>query len=352
LKTIIAYNEHEVKNDASLDELGNGYNVWIDLEEPDHDELLGLANKFNLDPDALETFFNKSKKPEIRLLDNHTFTVMLDMKNKDPKTLETEGIYFFLGRKWLITIHYPEVNLKELVERLFRVKNKKIKEAQIDGLYYNILADIVTRYEQLLTALELSVNEYQRRSFVRPTPQIFDSIETLSRKTIILRRHFWRVRNIINFLVHNEHDKEEIKYIEMVYDDISQLIDFVESYEGTINSIRELYVAKVSLQINDTMKLLTIFTVILLPLTLIAGIYGMNGLDLNNLDELPSGFIIIVISMVCIGIGLLVFFIKKQWIFVREQNGSERVHNEKTSDHKNHSHKDSHISYRVWNSGK
>ena len=117
-----------------------------------------------------------------------------------------------------------------------------------------------------------------------------------------------------------------------------------------------MYVAKVSLQINDTMKLLTIFTVILLPLTLIAGIYGMNGLDLNNLDELPAGFLIVFISMVCIGIGLLVFFIKKQWIFVREQNGSERVHHERTSEHKNHtnnkdSHKDSYISYRVWKTG-
>ena len=78
MKTIIAYNEHEVKTDASLDDLGYGYNVWIDLVDPDHDELMGLANKFNLDPDALETFFNKSKKPEIRLLDNQTFTVILE----------------------------------------------------------------------------------------------------------------------------------------------------------------------------------------------------------------------------------------------------------------------------------
>ncbi len=131
MKTIIAYNEHEVKTDGPLDDLGNGYNLWIDLVDPDHEELLGLANKSNLDVEALETYFNKSKKPEIRVLDNQTFTVILDMKNKDPKTLETEGIYFFLGRKWLITIHSLEVNLKELVERLFKVKNKKIKEAQI-----------------------------------------------------------------------------------------------------------------------------------------------------------------------------------------------------------------------------
>ena len=90
----------------------------------------------------------------------------------------------------------------------------------------------------------------------------------------------------------------------------------------------------------------------MLPLTLIAGIYGMNGLDLNNLDELPAGFIIVFISMVCIGIGLLVFFIKKRWIFVREQNGSERVHQEGTSEHKNHKNSnDSHISYRVRKSG-
>ena len=99
MKTIIAYNEHEVKTDGSVDDLGNGYNVWIDLVDPDHEELLGLANKFSLDPQALETYFNKSKKPEIRLLDNQTFTVILDMKNKDPKTLDNEGIYFFLGRK-------------------------------------------------------------------------------------------------------------------------------------------------------------------------------------------------------------------------------------------------------------
>jgi len=97
LKTIIAYNEHDVKSDASLDELGNGYNVWIDLEEPDHDELLGLANKFNLDPDALESYFNKSKNPEIRLLDNQTFTVMLDMKIKIRKLLRLKEFTFFLG---------------------------------------------------------------------------------------------------------------------------------------------------------------------------------------------------------------------------------------------------------------
>ena len=326
MKTIVSYNDHEVKAGGSLDDVGNGYNIWVDLVDATYDELMELANKFKLDGEALETFLNKSKKPEIRVLEDHSFTVILDIKYKDPKTLETEGIYLFLGRHWLITAHSSQINIKDLVERLLNIKNKKIKEAHIDALYYNLLAELVSRYEQLLTAIELSVNEYQRRSFARPSEVVFDEIDTLSRQTIILRRHFWRVRNIINFLVHSEHDKEGVKYIEMVYDDISQLIDFVESYEGTINSIRELYVAKVSLQINDTMRVLTIFTVILLPLTLIAGIYGMNGIDLGNLDKLPAGFIAVVILMVCIAVGLLIVFVRKQWIWTRESKIPETVH--------------------------
>jgi len=124
------------------------------------------------------------------------------------------------------------------------------------------------------------------------------------------------VRNIINFLLHTEKDKDDIKYVEMVHDDITQLIDFVESYESTINSIRELYVAKVSLQINDTMRILTIYTAILLPLALIAGIYGMNGIDLENITKIPAGFVAVLATMVITVIAFVVFFIRKRWIVI------------------------------------
>ena len=319
LSTILLYNKNEVKTVGSIDDVEEGNNAWIDVVDPDDKELDNLARKFNLNQEAIQTCSNKSKKPEIRQLGNHTFTVIVDMKNKNPETLQVEAIYFFLGKNWLITIHSSEVNLEELVERLFKIKNETIKQTNIDALYYNILAEIVTKYEQLLTGLELSVNEYQRRSFIRPLPEIFDSIDILSRQAITLRRQFWHARKIINFILHTEKDKEDVKYIEMVYDDISQLIDFVESYEGTINSIRELYVAKVSLQINDTMRVLTIFTAILLPLTLIVGVYGMNGIDLKNITTIPVGFFVVMLTMACIGIGLILFFIRKRWILVKSK---------------------------------
>ena len=303
--------------DGSVEDIKEGYNVWVDVIDPDEKELNRLTEKFNLNKEAIKTCINKSKRPEIRQFDKHTFTVVVDMKNKDPETLLIEPVYFFLGKNWLVTIHSPEVNVKPIVERLFNIQNETIKNTRIDALYYNILAGIVTKYEQLLTALELSVNEYQRRSFVRPLPAIFESIDILSRQAIMLRRQFWHVRNIINFLLHTEKDKDDVKYVEMVHDDITQLIDFVESYESTINSIRELYVAKVSLQINETMRILTIFTVVLLPLALIAGIYGMNGIDLKNITEIPLGFVVVLATMAVTVLAFVLFFIRKRWILIR-----------------------------------
>jgi magnesium transporter len=303
--------------DGSIEDIKEGYNVWVDVIDPDEKELEKLTKKFNLNSEAIKTCINKSKRPEIRQFDKHTFTVIVDMKNKNPETLLIEAVYFFLGKNWLVTIHSPEVNIKQIVERLFNIQNETIKNTRIDALYYNILAGLVTKYEQLLTALELSVNEYQRRSSVRPLPVIFESIDILSRQAIMLRRQFWHVRNIINFLLHTEQDKDDVKYVKMVHDDITQLIDFVESYESTINSIRELYVAKVSLQINETMRILTIFTVVLLPLALIAGIYGMNGIDLKNITEVPLGFVVVLATMTVTVITFVLFFIRKRWIVIR-----------------------------------
>ena len=203
---ILSYNKNEVRINGSLEDLDHGYNIWVDLIDPDELELNKLAETFHLNKEAVQTCMNKSKKPEIRQLENHTFTVIVDMKNKDPETLLIESVYFFLGKNWLITIHTTEVDIKLIVQRLLKVQNETIKKTRIDALYYNIIAGLVTKYEQLLTALELSVNEYQRRSFVRPLPEIFESIDILSRQAIMLRRQFWHVRNIINFLLHTEKD--------------------------------------------------------------------------------------------------------------------------------------------------
>lgn len=314
MRTIISYNEREVKYDGSKDDIKAGYNVWVDLVNPTALELSSIQRSFQLDKLALEEYLNKSKKPQVRVVDNHKFTLALDMKFKDTKTLGTEGVHLFVGRGWLVTIHSNKVDLQSRILTLFEQKNKTVIESSIDALFYNILASLIDSYEQLLTAIELSVTDFEQRTLYKPSRRMLEYLDTLSRQVIILRRHFWHMRDIINFLTHVEEDKEDVKYLKIVYDDINQLIEMVESYRDTINSTRELYIANVSLQMSDTMKTLTIFSSILLPLTFISSIYGMNGVDLHNFFNFSIGFAIVLASMGAITAGLFIFFKKKQWI--------------------------------------
>lgn len=188
-------------------------------------------------------------------------------------------------------------------------------EATVDALYYNILTEITSRYEQLLTSVELTISDFGQRSLQkRATQKILEQLDALTRQIIQLRRHFWHARDIMNFLAHRGKDNGEIKYLQIAYDDTYHLIDLVESFHDTINSTRDLYIANLSMQMNDTMRTLTIFTAIILPVTLITGIYGMNGLDLTNLSNILLGFMIVVITMIVMAVFLFWFFRQKQWI--------------------------------------
>ena len=147
MQNIISYNEMEVRKGGSKDDIRQGYNIWVDLTDPTTPELLNVQQSFHLDGKALEENANKSKRPHVRVLDNHSFTLVLDMKYGDARTLVTEGVYLFLGRGWLVTIHSSEVDLRAIVNRILEEKNRPILESSVDALYYNILSSIVDKYE-------------------------------------------------------------------------------------------------------------------------------------------------------------------------------------------------------------
>lgn len=341
MQTIIAYNEQGIKENGSKEDIKQGYNLWVDLINPTKVEVQRIQESFSLDVKAVDAVLNKSKKPQVRILEDHTFIIILGIKYKDLQTLITDGVYLFLGKGWLITMHSSDVDLMSNVQRLFEEKNKKIVGASIDALYYNIISEIVDTYEQLLTAIELTITNFEQRTLYRPTKKMLEYLDTLSRQIIVLRRHFWHIRDILNFLIHMEKEQSkkegEIKYIEMAYDNITQLIQLVESYRDTINSTRDLYIANISLQMNDTMRILAIFSAIVLPLTFISGIYGMNGLDLNNLNSLPLGFVIVILTMV-LAVGVLfLFFKKKQWILTKQDTDDIPFTNRELGKNKNSS---------------
>jgi magnesium transporter len=319
-QTIITYDPNEVKELEKLDDIQTDKTenkIWIDLVDPTDEILQSFVTHFRLDKNAIELYTRRSKKPQIRLLEDHKFTIILDLKYKNSQTVVTEGIYLFCGKNWLITIHSAEVELLQSTRKLLEHENKKMLKDSIEALFYNILSEMIDRYEQVLTAVELTMTDLEEKALSHPAKETIGHLARLSRQLIGFRRHFWRIRDVVNFLTHMEKDQDEVKYIQMAYDNITQLIELVESYRDTINSVRDLYIANISLQMNDTMRVLTIFAAILLPLTLVTGIYGMNGLDLNNLGALPSGFFLVLLSMIIITGALFYLFRKKNWVSFR-----------------------------------
>ena len=315
MQTSIVYNENHVEYDGKLEDTQNGSKLWLDIVNPTTFEISEITKTFELNKSAVEALEHKSKKPQVRVLDNHKFTIILDIKYKTFEDLATESIYMFHGTDWLITVHSDKIDLLTNVKLLFEQKNKKVMAASIDALYYNILTEIISTYEQLLTSVELTISDFGQKALQRrATKKILEQLDALTRQIILLRRHFWQARDIMNFLTHTEKDKDEIEYLKIAYDDTYQLIDLVESFRDTINSTRDLYIANLSMQMNDTMRTLTIFTAILLPLTLITGIYGMNGLDLTDIGNIPLGFAIVVITMTVMAALLFWVFKQKQWI--------------------------------------
>ena len=215
-----------------------------------------------------------------------------------------------------------------------------IIESSINILYYNIITKIVDEYEQVLTAIEIAMTDLEEKSLYSPSKMILVNLDGLSRQLLILRRYFWKLREIFNFLLYLEKEPDtenqaQTKYLKIIYDNLNELLDLIESHKDTINSIRDLYIAYVSLQMNDTVKTLTIFSVILLPLTFITGFYGMNGIDLNHFFTVPSGLFLVIITMGIILAVLIIFFRKKQWISQKDYYDIEKDEKKGKMDKKN-----------------
>ncbi|GEM_PF-168159 len=330
---VIFFNSQGVRSTGSIKDVHehDGQNIWIDLVDPTLGQIQALRKFFPINEIAMQQYNNKSKKVQIRVFDDQKFTVLLAMGFENARSLTVEPIYLFVGKGWLITIHsVAAIGAIEELRRLFEQKDKHLMASSVNGLYYPIIIGIVNSYEQMLTSMELTIASLGNNSLHKPSMKMLESLDTLSKQIIILRRHFWRTRHIVNLLLNSDDDdnnsnnssngsSNKVKSLKVAYDEVNQLIDLIESLRDSINSTRDLYVANISLQLNDTMKTLTIFSSILLPLTFVASLYGMNGLDLNNIGAIPVGFTLVIASMAAVAGALFVFFRRKQWILVAKE---------------------------------
>ncbi|WP_337863227.1 CorA family divalent cation transporter [Nitrososphaera sp.] len=332
----VMYNDSEVQILEGISGAKRGgYNVWVDLVDPSPEEARAVLGRFAVDPKAVEMYEHRSKRPQIRVFGDQTFTVMLSMGFENARTLSVDAVYFFMGHGWLVTIHSAHGDYAvEETRRLFEQKDSHMMASPVSSVFYSIITSIVNSYEQLLTSVELSITSLGQDSLHKTTKKTLDRLDILSKQIIILRRHFWHTRHVINIIINTDEGGEDddggnssnnngVHRLKVAYDEINQLIDLVESLRDSINSTRDLYVANISLHLNDTVRTLTIFASLLLPLTFISSVYGMNGLDLNNIWAFPAGLAVVLGTMAAIALVLFFYFKQRRWIMVKSEPGDD-----------------------------
>jgi len=292
--------------------------IWINIDGIHEIETLEkLGDCFGLHPLTLEDILNTDQRPKIEDYGEYIF-IVLKMLYPDDDTGEilAEQVSLVLGKNFVISFQEREGDIFNSVRERIRSGKGRIRKMGADYLVYSLLDSIVDNYFIILEKLGERIEFLEEKLIINPVPEAINLIHKLKREMIFLRRSVWPLREVIGSIERGE--SSLIKgstniYLRDVYDHTIQVIDTIETFRDILSGMLDIYLSSVSNRLNAVMKVLTIIATIFMPLTFIAGIYGMNFKYMPEL-EWRWGYPVILLTMVSIGILMLVSFRKKKWL--------------------------------------
>lgn len=296
---------------------GEMKNLWLNVNGLSNTELIArLGNRFDLHPLLLEDVLNTESMPKI---DNYGDRLFISLKmlswNSTDQSIEAEQISMLLGKNMLITFQERKGDIFDpLRERMLNEKSK-IREKGIDFLAYALLDKIVDNYFMILNALEDLIEDAEL-DLIEAGSQITPRhLLHLKKQLILLRRYIYPLRDEVRKLPQEETvliERKTYKYISDLYDHLQNIIQNLESFRDSVSNLMELYSNNISNKLNGIMKTLTVVGAIFIPLTFIAGVYGMN---FDYMPELhfPWAYPVLMLLMLFIVLGMIVFMKSRKW---------------------------------------
>ena len=307
-----------VECDELLEHLNNELVTWINIDGlGDLTVLRILGERFNLHPLALEDVLDTGQRPKVEQYDDYLFIVTRMLYLDSERQIRGEQVSMFLGKTFLITLQEePDRDVFEPVRARIRSGKGRIRKAGSDYLAYALLDAIIDHYypvlESIGTEIDTIEDELVENPFKRPVGSLHEHKRTLTQ----IRRTVWPLRDVVNLLLHEEAGmirKETKIYLRDCYDHTVQLMDVVESYRDVLSGLTELHISSIGLRTNEIMRVLTVITVTFIPLTFIAGVYGMNFTYMPELSK-PYGYAACLLLMLVVAIGEIVYFKKRHWL--------------------------------------
>jgi len=298
--------------------------TWINLDGVHQVDLIEKIGKhFNLHPLVLEDIVNTGQRPKIEDFDDYLFVVVKMLyRNENEQETQAEQVSLIVGPQFVITFQEKVGDVFNSVRERIRNGKGRIRKMGSDYLAYALIDSIVDNYFTILEKLGEEIEEMEKELVGDPKPKILQSVNRLKGELLFLRKIIWPLREVISGLQRGESSliKETTGiYLRDVYDHTIQIIDTIETFRDLASGMFDTYLSSVSNKMNEVMKVLTIIATIFIPLTFVAGIYGMNfnpEVSLFNMPELnwKYGYVMSLGVMALVALVMVFYFRRKKWL--------------------------------------
>lgn len=305
--------------------------VWVNVDGLGNAQTISqIGDIFGLHRLALEDVLNAHQRAKVEYFESYYFVVSHEVTLSE--ALETEQISLFLGRNFVVTFQERHGDQWNVVRDRIRNKRGRICEYGPDYLFYCLLDAIVDSYFPLVESFDLRLETLEDDIVLQPSQSTIPRIHDIKRDLLMLRRAVWPLREAINILLRDNSPliKDETKlYLRDCYDHIIRIIELNEVYRELSSNLMDLHLSIASARMNEIMKVLTIISTIFMPLSFIAGVYGMNFRPESSPWNMPEllwywGYPFSLSLMLLVALGFLRFFRRKGWFGATLTKSSER----------------------------
>lgn len=298
--------------------LGTNTISWMDIQGLGSERILKqIGEIFKLHPLLLEDVVNVPQRPKVEDYNEQLMMIVQMVRPKENEEgFESEQVGFVLGNKYLLTFQEEEIeDCFDIVRERIRANQGKVRQGNADYLMYLLLDSIIDGYFPVLEDYGDRIEDLEDALVIKPQTSNLEEIYTIRRELLALRRAIWPLRNVTNILVRGESpliSSDAQIYFRDCYDHVIQILDIVETYRELASSLMDVYLSSMSNKMNEVMQVLTVVSTIFIPLTFIAGVYGMNFEYMPELQYRWSYFLCLGLMGVIAG-GLIYFFWRRGW---------------------------------------
>lgn len=292
--------------------------TWLNVNGLNHiSDIEKLGQHYELHPLVLEDIVNIAQRPKIDDYDNYIFIVLKMLYYDKSHQIVSEQVSFVLGKNYVITFQEAEGDVFDALRDRLRTGKGRVRSMSSDYLLYTLIDAIVDHYFSVIEILGDKIEDFESKIFSgHIEDDVSQNIQDLKREILRVRRAIFPLREVLNRIEKNETEliqSKTITYYRDIYDHLIQVSENIDIYREMVWSLMDMYMTTISNKMNEVMKVLTIMSSIFIPLTFIAGIYGMN---FQNMPELQSkyGYYIIWGVMIIIFAALLYYFKRKKWL--------------------------------------